>query len=327
MKITPQWIATFETDQQTFIVDAWQRVLKNLVWDKFMDRRQSSTLRELYFWLIESASINKEGQGGNKRYDDIAATFYEIDNANSGNGLILTKNEIEDNMMAGANIKGMPALDYAQNWSKQMGGAGAYWPQEQLFTDLIANGKTKKGYDGVNFFSDTHPVNVVSGSAVYSNLMTARPLLADTDAHLLASATFINEVAARLRSFKQPNGKYRMLRPRHLLHAPGQNYAVTKLLGSKFFNASDNVLTNMGLEPVCADELAAEDGVWYMTAELMPGEGGPFIYQDRDAYVLTSYSSDSQIELNRRKEFEWLFDGRNAAAYGHPYLAIRVEPT
>lgn len=327
MKVTPQWVNTFETDTQTFIVDAWQRVLKNLVWDKFMDRRQSGTLRELYFWLIESARIRSEAQGGNKRYDDIAATYYEIDNANSGVGLILTKNEIEDNMMAGANLRGMPALDYAQNWAKQVGGGAAYWPQEQLFNTLIANGKTANGYDGVPFFSANHPVNVVSGSATYSNLATAKPLLADTDAHLLASAGYINAVAAQMRGFKQPNGLYRMLRPAWLLHAPGQQYAVTKLLGSKFFNASDNVLTQMGIQPICADELAAEDGVWYMGAELMPGEGGPFIYQDREPYVLTSYSSDSQIELNRRKQFEWLFDGRNAAAYGHPYLIIRVEPT
>jgi hypothetical protein len=33
------------------------------------------------------------------------------------------------------------------------------------------------------------------------------------------------------------------------------------------------------------------------------------------------------IELNRRKQFEWLFDGRNAATYGHPYLFQRNEPT
>lgn len=327
MKVTPQWISTFETDTQTFVVDAWDRVLKNLMWDKFMDRRQSTTLRELYFWLVESASIHTEGQGGNKRYDDIAATFYEIDNANSGAGLILTKNEIEDNMMAGPNVRGMPALDYAQNWAKQIGGAAAYWPQQQLFTSLIANGKTSNGYDGVPFFSTAHPVNPIGGAATYSNILTASPLLADTDAHLLASAGYINAAAARLRSFKQPNGQYRMLRPAALLHAPGQAYAVSKLLGSKFFNASDNVLTNMGIVPYCADELAAEDGVWYLAAELMPGEGGPFIYQDREPYVLTSYSSDSQIELNRRKQFEWLFDGRNAAAYGHPYLILRVEPT
>ncbi|HEX8795459.1 MAG TPA: Mu-like prophage major head subunit gpT family protein [Polyangiaceae bacterium] len=327
MKVTPQWIATFETDTQTFVVDAWQRVLKDLMWDKFMDRRQSSTLRELYFWLVESASIRPEGQGGNKRYDDIGASFYEIDNANSGVGLILTKNEIEDNMMAGPSVRGMPALDYAQNWAKQVGGHAAYWPQQQLFTQLIANGKTANGYDGVPFFSASHPVNVLSGTATYSNLATAMPLLADTDAHLLASAGYVNAVAAQMRGFKQPNGQFRRLRPAWLLHAPGQAYAVSKLLGSKFFNASDNVLTQMGIMPICADELSAEDGVWYMGAELMPGEGGPFIYQDREPYTLTSYTSDSQIELNRRKVFEWLFDGRNAVAYGHPYLIIRVEPT
>ena len=112
MKITPQFIGTFETNVQTFIVDAWKRAQEDgLFWDEFMDVRPSATLRELYFWLIETARIYPENLGGNKRYDDIAATFYEIDNQNSGSALRLTKNEIEDNMMAAGGMRGMPAMD------------------------------------------------------------------------------------------------------------------------------------------------------------------------------------------------------------------------
>lgn len=327
MKITPTWIASFETNEQTFIVDAWRRVLANLVWDKFMDVRTSKTLRELYFWLVETAQIYDEAQGGQKRYDDMAATFYEIDNANSGAGLILTKNEIEDNMMASGNLRGMPALDYAANWAKQIGGAGAYRPQEKLFS-LIGSGKTQNSYDGVPFFSTAHPVHPLGGGGTYSNLISAKPLTIGAGGDLSTAAANLTSVIATMRGYRQPNGKYRFLRPRYLSHDPSLSWVVPELLKSRFFNATENVsFTQMGIEPMCCDELSGEPGVWYLVAELMPGEGGPFIWQDRDPYSLTSYTSDSQVELNRRKQFEWLFDGRNTAAFGHPYLCIRVEPT
>jgi phage major head subunit gpT-like protein len=311
---------------QTFIVDAWKRVEKNLIWDKMMDVRTSVTLRELYFWLIETAAIYPENQGGNKRYDDLAATFYEIDNANSGAGLTLTKNELEDNMMASPNLRGMPALDYAANWAKQIGGAGAYWPQQQLFA-LIAGGKTTTiGYDGVPLFATNHPIHPLSSAlGTYSNKLTALPLA--TAATIQVAAGNINTAVAAMRALTQPNGKFRMLRPRTLLHDPSNLYTVNQLLDSKFFNAGENVLTRLGIEPVCADELSVEPGVWYLVAEMMPGEGGPFIFQEREPYYLTSYTADSQVELNRRKRFEWLYDGRNAAAPGHPYLIFRIEPT
>jgi phage major head subunit gpT-like protein len=327
MKVTPAFVVSFETNLQTFVVDGWKRIEKNLIWDKFMDIRPSQTLRELYFWLLETAQIYDENQGGNKRYDDMAATFYEIDNINSGVALRLTKNEIEDNMMASPNLKGMPALDYAANWAKQVGGAGGYRPQEKMFA-LIAGGKTTTiGYDGVTYFNAAHPTNVVAGAGAgtYSNLVTAVPLA--TAASVQVAAANINTAVAAMRGIKQPNGKFRMLRPRVLLHDPSNLYTVNQLLDSKFFNASENVLTKLGIEPVCADELSVEPGVWYLGAELMPGEGGPFIWQDREPYYLTSYTSDSMVELQRRKAFEWLFDGRNAAAPGHPYLFFRCEPT
>jgi len=337
MKITPSWTATFETNVQTFIVDAWARTQKDLIWDKLMDVRPSATLRELYFWLVESAKISTEGQGGNKRYDDLAATFFEIDNVNSGNALMLTKNEIEDNMMAGPLLRGMPVLDYAANWAKQIGGAGAYWPQDQLFNTLIPNGATTNGYDGVAFFSTAHPINPVLGASggTYSNIATggsALPLLITTGAttgagSVWTAAANLNTAVSNMRSLKQANGKMRRLRPRHLFHDPSLQYSVNQLLDSKFFGATDNVFTRLGIEPVCVDELSANPGIWYLTAELMPGEGGPFIYQDREPYYLSSYAADSQVELQRRKDFEWLYDGRNAAWYGHPYLISQNCPT
>lgn len=347
MKVTPAWVATFETNLQTLIVDAWQRMTPHLVWDKFVDVRQSSTLRELYFWLIETAKITDQGQGGNKRFDDIAATFFEIDNRDSGAGLRLTKNEIEDNMMAGAGLRGMPALDYAANWAKQMGGAAGYWPQEKMF-ELIAAGKTSKGYDAKAFFAKDHPINVYSALKTYANLLAgaaastpatdpvdavypgACPIDA-TNAPVLADAVqnFANAIAY-VRAVQQPNGKPRNLVVRYALAGVDLQKRLNEILDTKYYGsgqgAQENVVSRYGIEPIIASELT-ESKVYYLACEMLPGEGGPFIYQNREPYVLTTYQPATQAELQRKKLFEWDFDGRNAEGYGHPYLFYRVEAT
>jgi phage major head subunit gpT-like protein len=327
MKITPQWVATFETNSQTLIQDSWARMQKHLIWDRFMDLKQSSTLRELYFWLIESAKISAQGQGGNQRFDDIAGNFFEIDNVNSGVGLRLTKNEIEDNMMA--NPKGMPALDYAANWARQVGGHGSYWPQDLMF-QLIAAGKTTNGYDNVPFFATTHPINpYATGLGNYSNLLSALPIDETNAATLATASSNFGKAIAAVRALKQPNGKPRNLVVKSALCGPDLQKRMFELLDTKYYGSgqgsTENVLSRYGIEPIVATELT-EAGVYYLACEMLPGEGGPLIFQQRDPYVLSSYSPDNLAELQRRKEFEWSFDGRNAGAYGHPYLMFRVEP-
>ncbi len=332
MKVTPQFITTFETGLQTRIVDSWARIEKNMMWQKIMETRPSTTGRELFFWLLETAGLYDEAQGGNKRFDDLGAIYQEIINKNSGAGLRLTKNEIEDNQMASGALAGMPALDYAASWAKQVGSAAAYWPQDKLFNDLIANGKTTgQSYDAVAFFGTTHPINPLTGAGGnYSNLITAKPLASAASVDI-ASANLASVITS-MRSLKGPNGKQRMLRPRMLLADPSNQRMVTTILGAKFIasgaGATEQVWwSDYDIKPVIADELAGEAGVWYLVAEEIAGEGSPFIFQDREPYKLTSYTSDSQVELQRRKEFEWDFSGRNAVAYGHPYLIFRVEPT
>lgn len=339
--ISPAFISTFETNLQTAIQDAWARSQAELHWDQFMEVRPSTAGRELIFWLLETARIYPEGQGGNKRYDDMAAMFREIVNENSGAGLSLRKNEIQDNQMAGEAMRGMPALDYAANWAKQMGGAKAYWPQQKLY-ELIAAGEGDSlglAYDGLPFFYDEHWINpVTQRGGVYSNLWDDLPLgvaadpeadppVAESDAIAIAAAN-LNTAVANVMALTQPNGAPRFLRPRKLLHSPQLQYRVNQLLEAKFYNAGENVFSRLGIQPVCAFELAnAQDPEeWYLGVEPIAGEGAPFIFQDREAYTLTSYASESQVELNRRKTFEWLFDGRNTKAYGHPYLFHKFKP-
>lgn len=340
-KITPAWVTTFETNLQELIQASWARTLANKYWDKLMDVKQSQTGQEIYFWLLETARIYPQGQGGNRRYDDITVTNFTIVNQDSGSGLILTKNEIEDNQMVKA--KGMSTLDYSANWARQVGGNAAYWPQQNAAL-LLQNGEVTTGpggacYDGLSFFNANHPINPYLGAAsgVYSNLLAAKPIDETNAPTIVAAAKNFGDVIASIQGLKGPNGAPRNLVPRYLMHGPDLRKRANELLGSQYLVAAaaagagtiSNVLTTYAIEPILMPEFTSggDIGVYYIVCEMMAGEGGGLIYQDRSPYELNSYVPESQIALQRRREFEWTFDGRNAAAYGHPYLIFKVKPT
>jgi phage major head subunit gpT-like protein len=339
--ITPSWVGTFEKAQRTLIQNAWDRVNRSLIWDKFMEVRPSSTLTELYMWLYETAQIYDEGQGGQKSYDSVAATFFEITNRNSGSALRLTRNEIEDNMLQRPGMtQGGPALDYAANWARQIGGASAYWPQEKMF-ELVKSGETLahgSAYDGRAFFAKDHPVNKFDSSkGIYANLLSGAPsgiypgacpidivhapTLAEAAANFAAAVAYIETLT-------QPNGKPRYLKVKYALSGQDLKKRLNEILSTRYFGqdgSTENVLTTYGIEPVTAPELTTP-GEYYLACEQLTNEGGGLIFQDRSPYVLTSYTPETQAQLQVRKEFEWSYDGRNAVAYGHPYLMFKIKP-
>jgi hypothetical protein len=332
-EITPAWVARFETNVQTLIQDSWARRQRSLFWDKIMGVRPSKTGRELFFWLLETAKIVDEGQGGNKRFDDLGAAFFELVNRNSGAGLRLTANEIKDNQMAGESMRGMPPLDFAASWARQVGGHAAYWPQQAL-VELLKNGTTNLAYDGLPFFSTAHPINGFNAATgTYSNRISGKPLSVITSDVYDVPKMMVNfaSVMATARSVLQPNGLPRDVVYKYVIGPPDMQFALsllfeTKTFGGGQFGPNENIVSRWGIEPIIAPELT-EAGVCYLVAESLPDEGDAFLFSDREPYVLSTYSPATLAELQRRKEFEWSFDGRNVAAYGHPYLAIRIEAT
>lgn len=342
MKVTPSWVATFETNVQALIQDAWARMSSKLIWDRFMDVKQSQTGTELFFYLLETARIVDEGQGGNKRFDDIAATFFQIVNKNSGAGLRLLKNEIADNQMANGAYKGMSVLEYSSNWARQMGGNSAYWPQQKLFELLLAGEANTYGlaYDGVVYFSGAHLINpLVPSVGTYKNIFTgapsglypgACPIDVTNAAALDTAATNFGKAVGYIESLTQANGAPRNLRVKSALAGPLLKKRLFEILDTKYFGtgagSTENVVSRYGIEPVIAGEVTSATD-YYLACEMLPGEGGPIIFQDREPYTLTTYQPETLAELQRKKEFEWSFDGRNAAAYGHPYLMFKVKAT
>ena len=120
-----------------------------------------------------------------------------------------------------------------------------------------------------------------------------------------------------------------MLRIKRVLAGPLLEGRFSDILDAKFYGAdgsTDNTMVKHKIEMEISDELDSPKD-YHVFCEEITSEGSAYIFQDRAPYVMTSYTPESQLQLQLRKKFVWSFDGRNAPAYGHPYLAAKCKPT
>lgn len=340
--VTPQWVGTFEKNIQTLFVNSWERVSQNLNWEKFMEPRPSTTLTELYTWLLQTGGIHDLDAGGQLKFDSISALYREITNSVSGTALELTQDEISDNMLDPRNHPGLqsagPALDYAGAWAREIGGASAYRPQQMYFR-MLADGETgalATAYDGQPMFG-THKVNPYDdGAGTYKNILTgaadgaypgACPI--DTSVSLATAVENLARAVAYPRTLVAPNGIKRMLRIVRVSCGPLLEKRITDVLQARFFGSDgsqDNTLANRKIGIEICDEIDSATN-YYLDCEPIAGEGAAAIWQVREPYIMSSYTPLTQWELSRLEKFAWKYRGRNAIAWGHPWLKYLVKAT
>ncbi len=328
MKITNEFLVTFETTISGLVTGNWDRVQQNLIWDRYMKLRPMSGKKEILTWLLETARIYPEGNGGNKRFDDIVSTTMSLENTHAGDGLRLTRDEIADNQMKDNPKVG--AMDYASKWAKDIGAAAAYYPQQQLFS-MINNGETILAYDGQPFFSATHPVNPNGGTDVYSNIIPSVPLRVTTGTteqdNLILGRKNLGKALAAVRKQRFVNGVPRYLRPTSLLVQSNDVDYANLIVGAGIIAQTTNVQTTK-LEVVGAPELDdLPDGTYHIGVEdTLSDELGAFVWGEREPFFTRMYGPMDDAVLARMNQFEWLMDGRNCAVPGHPYLFYRCKP-
>jgi phage major head subunit gpT-like protein len=350
MQISPSFIVTLDSMIKAEITGNWQRAApraKEI--GRIMKVRPSGTRRELITWILDTIGIYPQGQGGNRRYDDMASINYEIDNLNVGAGLQLTTNELEDNQLK--NNPEIGALDYAAKWSRDRGMEGALYPRSVLFggggvTGLIPAGTTALCYDGQPFFSTSHPINPVGKSGgTFSNIITGvglntqptgtAPLATYMDAliqNMFNLQTAVSTIA-KLSFSNGYNSRKRFLRPNLIVAPTALELVINQLIGGGGFLTSgpaadiisqtSNVFKNYSFgEPIFAPELDDLSPTTYYIGceELVSDPVGAFIFSEREAFKMIGYPDVHSAATNRSKMWEWDYDGRNVGAYGHPYL-------
>lgn len=325
--VTPQIVRRIEDNLRYILVNSWARRQQNLWWRRVMRTRTSSTKRELLQWMLETAKIRPLDNGGRYSFEDLTEIYWEIENEKFGDALSLTADEIADALESPA-VSGGP-LDRANAWARQIGSYGAYWPQERA-AYLLKNGKTLTCYDNGAFFRENHPINPYIGtdSGTFTNLFLGYEF----------SPNNLAAITAYIRDIPGPDGVPRHLVPRIVAGGSYYQFAFNQVLNAEWYtdprgtggaSGSNVIKLSYNYEaPIVAPELSEPGNPWYLFCELVEDdELGPLIYQERAPFTMNSYSPMSDVDLGLRDAFEWQFQGRNAASYGHPFLAFRIETT
>ncbi len=343
--ITPEFMFDLESNMRTITTDEYSRLTKHLWWDRIAKTQTSESKKERINWLLETAKIerpNAKHGGGQAIFEDIVSQTTELEHESATGGLKLKKEQLED--LDGNGIQ------LATHWSKQMGAYAAYWPQQVVAEAIKAN---PTAYDTKAFFAKDHPVNPFDSSAgTYANHFTGSASGAYPGALPIGGATTVEVALANLAkavayaaSIKMPNGVTpRFLRLAGILVPPALMARAVQLTNAKNIvqSAASGALTgdveaiirylSFG-QPIQADELGAgfsggSDSTYYLMMEEITGDQlGAFIYSNREPFSVIYNGPMTSSELARKREFEWLTEGRNTVQPGHPYLLFRCDAT
>lgn len=342
--LTPSFLIDLETRMQSITESEYQRFLASLWWRQLVSVKQSLTKKEVITWLLSTAMIRDTQKGGQLSFDDLVATYTEIENKNSGAGLILKRAQMED-LYNG--IVGGEGMDLAAKWSADIGAYMAYWPQKQAAHFLknahnLAASGGYTGYDGVAFFSASHPLNPFNtGLGNYKNLFTGGDAAdISTAVTLDVAVQNLSKVYALIAGIKMPNGEDpRYLRPKAILVPPKLFPRAVQLTNAKYIAQAatggaggadiEGVIKSLGFAmPIQVDELDGfeSDTTYFVVAEQISQTSlGGVVYVEREAYRINYYGVMDDAELNRKDELEWHCKGRNVIAPGHPYCLFKVK--
>jgi hypothetical protein len=341
--LTPQFLMDLESQMQVIAEQEYTRLTANLWWQTITRTRTTGARRDILTWLLSTAQIKDEGKGGNIAFDDLVATYTEIEMNWSGNGLKLRRDTFEDTDGNGMN--------FASQWTSDTSAYMAYWPQERA-ADFLKNGHdaTKyTGYDKLAFFATNHPPNPYKpGTALFANLFTGTAsgsypggVPIDDSVSPDRALQSLSQIYSYVATIKMPNGVTpRFLRPKWIICPPRLFPRAVQLTNAKFLaqNAMGGGAASADVEalikslgyatPVQADELAGfENDTTYFVAceQLSTMQLGAAIFTVREPYRINYYGVVDDAVLNRADELEWHNKGRNKYSPGHPFLLFKCK--
>lgn len=355
--LTQQFLITFKDNLRAITEASYQGKLKNLRYQRFTKVMTSESENEILSWLLSTAMLRRNGQGGNIRYGTLGQVKQSYRNGNFNDGLVVFRNQIEDLDGRGVQV--------ASEWNRQIGADIAYFPQREVVTQLL-NGETGTCYDALPFFSKLHPVNPLNpGSSLYANIFTgavsgAYPgaLPIDESVSVDVALSNINKALAYISGIKMPNGvDPRFLTVNAILHPPKLRARVQQLTNARFIAQAATggagsgdvsaVVTDQALgDPICMAELGAsqtyplddsgattisgDDTSYYLLCqERDASELGAMVWINREPVSIQFFSGldGSNVELAEARKMKWIAQGRATAGYGLPYFLFKVKAT
>lgn len=350
--LDPSFLFDLESNMQVLQEDGYKGLLDSLWWKQITRELPSQKKRERIIFQLATAQIRREGLGGNKRFDELVAESFELDNENAGGGIRIKKNEFDD--LDGTGV------DQASTYSRDIGRYAAYWPQ-LIIAQLILYGETGKGYDGLSFFNASHPVNPVDSenAVTYANIFTggasgSYPGACPIDDSVTLDVAFQNfgKIVGYVRGIKMPNGQDpRGLKVAGIMAPARMTPRVQQLTNAKIIAQAaasgggsgdvEAIIRSWGMSsPIEVLEFGAgqsytmpdgtvvtgSDNTFYVYCEEVgSAQVGSMIYVNRQPFTTTFYGNLTVAELGRMNALEYQTEGRNTGGYGHPFRLFKCK--
>jgi hypothetical protein len=330
---SPQFYFDFESNLRVLAVDEYARIIRNLFVDRIAKTIPSDSKKEVIGFLLDTATIEDQGKGGNVAYDDMSIVEYDVTNLDAGKGLQIRKQQFEDLDGRGVQI--------GTKWVRNITAQAAYWKQKkvmQLIKDAASSGKVI-AYDKKNFFSSSetiggavtnaHPYDPndtskggfpnwftggASGSRGYPGAVPIDTTNASSDED--AFKNMILALAYVAGAIKMPNGvDPRFLLPTEItiVHPPALTGRVSTLTDAKFIakaassggGAADVAWFSKRYgfgTPIEAPELSEANGgsdtdYYLVLTELAGGDQlGAFLHLLREAFGIQFYSGSGSAD-------------------------------
>lgn len=192
----------------------------------------------------------------------------------------------------------------------ELGRQARKWP-DQLLVAAMQGGTSSNGFDGVPFFSGSHPL---SGSNQSNNFTTTA-----------LSTTNYAATRAAMMALKGADGEPLGVMPDLLVVPPQLEGTARTILNAEMIaDANGGGTTNVwrnSARLLVVPELANEAATWYLVDSSKGVK--PFIFQQRKAPLLTMKDSEADDNVFHQRQFIYGAESRGAVGYALWFLAAR----
>ncbi len=275
-----------------------------------------SNTRDQRYPFVQAISGSMRKWTGERQVQNVVVDGFVVTNAKYENTLAIERTDIEDDQL---NIYTNMLIPNLARHAKLL-------PDLEIASVIEANAI---GFDGVAFFSASHPIDLsgASTSATQSNLATGTPL----------NSTNLAIVQARMMNFKGSDniamGSYGNV----LLVPPSLKYTADVLANSTFFPDSKNAVSGtfgsqtnvfqgqykVVVSPYLTDSGDPTTAVWYLLDCRSP-RLRPFFWQEREAPQLVSVTDPANIAVFMQDKYWMGCRARGAAAGSLYFKAFRA---
>lgn len=273
----------------------------------------SSTRENHYGWIDRLPGLRE--WLGERVVQNVSTREYTLKNKLFEDTLGLDRIDIEDDQLGVFNMS-LDMLAYQVR----------IFPDAKLVTPLIQGGEDAGsiGFDGVSFFSASHPVNLDnSGAGTYSNY--------DSTGVALTAPNF-QAKRAQMMGLKGADGSPLGVYPNLLMVPPALEATARQILNAEFIapaaafgmNAAGGYQSNVlkgSADLIVNPYLAGEDTTWYLFDTRFPIK--PFVFQTREAPLFTYKNSPTDDNVFRLNKFLYGVSTRCNAGYALPFLAYK----